>query len=126
MIIFVFATRLYRDEPVKIWNDQRIVVLGNIKIKSPVADFQQEVFTRLAALPYRVIVVPRHPFSEKDFRNVFIPDELNLVNTMGDLEALHASADVVIMGRIFCEGDLVSDDDHNSFEATINVGALLG
>lgn len=125
-IFDVMATRLYRHEPIKVWRKEQTIVIGNIKIESPVAEFQQEIFERLAVLPYTVVVVPRHPFTDGDLSNIRIPSKLKFVNTMGDLERLHAHADAVIMGRIFCEGDLVSDDDHNPFEATINAGALAG
>lgn len=125
-IFNVMATRLYRHKPLKVWNKDQTIVLGNIKIKLPVAEFQQEIFARLAVLPYTVVVIPRHPFKNEELGNVNIPSKLNLINTMGDLEKLHAHADAVIMGRIFCEGDLVSDDDHNPFEATINAGVLAG
>jgi|GEM_PF-6046277 len=125
-IFEIAASRIYRIEPLKVWNDKEIVVVGNIKIKSPVEEFQKEIFYRLAKLPYDVVVVPRHPLTEEDLKGVVIPKKLNLVNTMGDLERLHACADAVIMGRIFCFGDLVSNDDHNPFEATINSNALAG
>ena len=125
-IFEVAASRIYRRSPLKVWNDKEIVVVGNIKIRSPVEEFQQDIFSRLALLPYEVMIVPRHPLTKDEIPKVVIPKKLKLVNTMGDLESLHAMADVVIMGRIFCFGDLVSDDDHNPFEATINANALAG
>lgn len=102
------------------------IVLGNIKVKSPVEDFQAEIFERLAHLPYRVIVVPRHPLTEKEVKVVRMPDKLEFRNTMGELERLQASANLTIMGRIFSADGLKPDDDHNPLEATINSNALCG
>lgn len=125
-IFDIMTTRLYRRRPIKIWNETPILVLGNVKIELPIEEFQQEIFARLAELPYRVIIVPRHPLENELLASIRISSKLHFINTMGDLERLHAHADSVIMGRIFCKGDLISTDDHNPLEATINACALAG
>lgn len=106
--------------------DQKVLVIGNVKVKSPVEDFQLEIFQKLAVLPYEVVVVPRHPLSLEEMEVAKIPSSIKFVNTMGDLEKLHAMANLVIMGRIFSAGGLIPDDDHNPLEATINSHALCG
>lgn len=103
-----------------------LVVIGNVKVKSPVEDFQSEIFRRLARLPYDVAVVPRHPLSFDEMRAVHIPPSIRFINTMGELEGLHSRADLVVMGRIFSADGLKPDDDHNPLEATINAHALCG
>lgn len=103
-----------------------LIVVGNVKVKSPVEDFQLEIFRRLASLPYDVVVVPRHPLSPEEMPHVHIPTPIRFVNTMGDLEELHSQADIVVMGRVFSADGLKPDDDHNPLEATINAHALCG
>lgn len=107
-------------------SDGPLVVAGNVKVESPVEDFQVGIFGRLASLPYEVIVVPRHPLSSQAMENVVIPDSIRFVNTMGELESLHAEADLTIMGRILSRDGLRPDDDHNPIEATINSNTLCG
>jgi len=102
------------------------IVLGNVKIKAPVEDFQVEIFERLANLPYHVVIVPRHPLTEEEMKIVRLPDNLEFRNTMGELEDLQASASLTIMGRIFSVDGLKPDDDHNPLEATINSNTLCG
>lgn len=102
------------------------VVVGNVKVKSPVEDFQSEVFRRLAMLPYGVTVIPRHPLGHDEMKLVRIPPSIRFINTMGELEYLHSRADLVIMGRVFSADGLKPDDDHNPLEATINAHALCG
>ena len=103
-----------------------VIVLGNVKVKSPVEDFQVEIFNRLSQLPYKVIVVPRHPLTSEEMTRVEIPQRIEFRNTMGELENLHASANLTIMGRIFSDDGLKPDDDHNPIEATINSNTLCG
>jgi len=57
---------------------------------------------------------------------VKIPRNIEFMNTMGELEDLHASASLTIMGRIFSNDGLKPDDDHNPIEATINSNTLCG
>lgn len=102
------------------------VVVGNVKIKSPVEDFQQEIFDRLAILPHKVIIVPRHPLSEEEIRNVEIPAPIQFINTMGQLDGLYARATMAVMGRVFCADGLKPDDDHNPLEPTVNSHAVCG
>lgn len=102
------------------------IVLGNVKIKAPAEDFQVKIFERLAGLPYHVIVVPRHPFTEEEMKVVKLPSNIEFRNTMGELEELQASANLTIMGRIFSADGLKPDDDHNPLEATINSNTLCG
>ena len=45
---------------------------------------------------------------------------------MGELESLHARANLTIMGRILSADGLEPDDDHNPIEATINSNAICG
>lgn len=103
-----------------------LIVAGNVKVKSPVEEFQSEIFQTLALLPYDVVVVPRHPLSTEELEHVHIPASIRLVNTMGDLERLHSQANLVVMGRVFSADGLKPDDDHNPLEATINSHALCG
>jgi len=121
------ATCKLHDELVNVSkNGVRKIVLGNIKINAPVEDFQVEIFDRLARLPYHVIVVPRHPLTTEELGSISLPKEIDLRNTMGELESLQASADLTIMGRIFSKDGLKPDDDHNPLEATINSNSLCG
>lgn len=107
-------------------SDVKTIVLGNIKVKSPVEDFQLEIMQGLADMPFKVIVVPRHPLEKGDMSRLRIPEGLEFVNTMGELEALQARANLTIMGRIFSADGLKPDDDHNPIEATINSNTLCG
>ena len=120
----VASCRLYR-RPIS-QSDHPLVVVGNVKVKSPVEDFQSEIFWRLARLPYDVAVVPRHPLNLDEMKAVHIPSSIRFINTMGELEGLHSRADLVVMGRIFSADGLKPDDDHNPLEATINAHALCG
>lgn len=102
------------------------LVVGNAKVKSPLEDFQIEIFQRLASLPYEVEIVPRHPLSLREMELIQIPQRIRFVNTMGELERLYASASITVMGRVFSANGLEPDDDHNPLEATINSHTLCG
>lgn len=120
----VASCRLYRRPTSR--SDFPLIVVGNVKVKSPVEDFQLEIFQRLASLPYSVVVVPRHPLSLDEMELVRIPAPIKFINTMGGLEELHSKASLVIMGRVFSTDGLKPDDDHNPLEATINAHAICG
>lgn len=100
------------------------IVVGNLKVKSPIEAFQIEVLNRLALLPFEVIVVPRHPLEADKLEQLKLPEQIKFVNTMGQLEDLQASADLTIMGRIFSADGFKVDDEHNPLEATINSNTL--
>lgn len=102
------------------------IVVGNVKVKSPVESFQVEIFERLAKLPYQIIVVPRHPLTDEEIPAVRLPMNIEFRNTMGELEYLQASASLTVMGRIFSADGLKPDDDHNPLEATINSNTVCG
>lgn len=116
----------FRKRPECIERLTDTVVVGNVKITSPVEDFQREIFDRLAGLPHTVIVVPRHPLSEEEVRHVEIPTPVQFINTMGQLDELYARATIAIMGRVFCADGLKPDDDHNPLEPTVNSHAVCG
>jgi hypothetical protein len=103
------------------------IVIGSVKIKSPVEDFQIEMWKKISQLPYNIIVVPRHPFTAEELSNVNIPKKINLRNTMGELEDLYAQADLTIMGKIF---GITRYDyntrDHDVLESTINSNTICG
>jgi len=120
----VASCRLYR-RPIS-RSDHPLVVVGNVKVKSPIENFQLEIFQRLARLPYDVAVVPRHPLNLDEMKVFHIPPSIRFINTIGELEGLHSQADLVVMGRIFSADGLKPDDDHNPLEATINAHALCG
>lgn len=120
------ACKLYNRSLARFPVESPRIVLGNVKIKSPVEDFQGEIFSKLAQLPYQVVVVPRHPLTKEEIQGVEIPKKLELRNTMGELESLQASSQLTIMGRIFSADGLKPDDDHNPLEATINSNAICG
>ncbi|GBE17389.1 hypothetical protein BMS3Abin15_01234 [bacterium BMS3Abin15] len=120
----IFLSRIYSHPVVR--PDRLAIVVGNIKVKSPVEKFQLEIFQKLASLPYDVIVVPRHPLSSEEMKLIRTPSPIRFINTMGDLENLHSVASITIMGRIFSDKGLKPDDDHNPFEATINSHTLCG
>lgn len=120
----VASCRLYRRPTSR--SDFPLIVVGNVKVKSPVEDFQLEIFQRLASLPYSVVVVPRHPLSLDEMELVRIPTPIKFINTMGELEELHSKASLVIMGRVCSTDGLKPDDDHNPLEATINAHAICG
>ncbi len=123
----VVACRLYRRLPLKIPSiGRKTVVIGNVKVKSPVEDFQIDVFRVISELPYRVVVVPRHPLTKDEMKRTFLPKGIDFRNSMGELEGLYATADLGIMGRIFCADGLQPNDDHNPLEATINAHAICG
>ena len=122
----IAACRLYDRSKVKADTSLPKIVLGNVKIKSPMEEFQVEIFGRLARLPHQVIVVPRHPLTGEEEKLVKMPGAVRLRNTMGELECLQASANLTIMGRIFSADGLKPDDDHNPLEATINSNTICG
>lgn len=123
----VASCRLYRKSPLRIQEvGGKTVVIGNVKVKSPIEGFQLAIFERLATLPYRIVVVPRHPLSDADMEKVVLPKGVEFHNTMGELESLYANAQLAVMGRIFCFEGLKPDDDHNPLEATINGHAICG
>lgn len=118
------ACRLYSSPPSQ--RDIPVLVIGNVKVKSPVEDFQEEIFRKLSSLPYETIVVPRHPLNSEEMKSIRIPPPIRFMNTMGKLEDLHATANLTVMGRIFSANGLEPDDDHNPLEATINSHTLCG
>lgn len=122
----IAACKLYDRSPIVSQGSLLRVVLGNIKVKSPVEDFQTQIFERLADLPYEMIVVPRHPLTDGEMMVVKMPGNIEFRNTMGELECLQASANLTIMGRIFSVDGLKPDDDHNPLEATINSNTICG
>ncbi|OGI29705.1 MAG: hypothetical protein A2288_02500 [Candidatus Moranbacteria bacterium RIFOXYA12_FULL_44_15] len=122
----IAACRLYKRSKAKPCIELPRIVLGNVKVKSPVEESQTEIFERLAQLPYQVIIVPRHPLTEEDEKLVKMPGDIQFRNTMGELEYLQASANLTIMGRIFSADGLKPDDDHNPLEATINSNTICG
>lgn len=103
------------------------IALGNIKISSPIEEFQSELFEKVAQLPYvNVVVIPRHPIEQHRLGKVKLPGRLRLVNTMGQLADIYASSRLTVMGRIFSKDGEKPDDDHNPLEATVGSNALCG
>lgn len=102
------------------------IVVGNIKVKSPMEPFQSDIISKLSLLPYEVFIVPRHPLSAEEISRIEIPDNINFINTIGDLDRLQATANLTIMGRIFSADGLTPGDDHNPLEATINSNTICG
>ncbi len=103
------------------------IVIGNVKIKSPVEDYQIEIWEELSKLPYNIIVVPRHPFTSEELADVRLPKKITLRNTMGELENLYAQADLTIMGKMLGITRLdYNTRDHNPLEATINSNTISG
>lgn len=100
------------------------IVIGNIKIKSPIEPFQAEIMNSLAVLPFEIIVVPRHPLTDDEFQHLILPKQIQFVNTIGQLEDSQASADLTIMGKIFSANGFELDDEHNPMEATINSNTI--
>ncbi len=103
------------------------VALGNIKISSPVEEFQSALFERVARLPYEnVVVVPRHPIERHRLGDVRLPGKLHLVNTMGQLADIYAASRLTVMGRILSKDGGKPDDDHSPLEATVGSNTLCG
>jgi len=103
------------------------IALGNIKISSPVEEFQSDLFEKVAQLPYEnIVVVPRHPIEQHRLANVKLPSRLRLVNTMGQLASIYASSRLTVMGRVFSKDGEKPDDDHNPLEATVGSNTLCG
>lgn len=103
------------------------IIIGSVKIKSPVEDYQVEIWEELSKLPYNIIVVPRHPFTSEELADVQLPKKITLRNTMGELENLYAQADLTIMGKILGITRLDRNTrDHNPLEATINSNTVSG
>lgn len=120
----IASCRLYLRPDVR--SDRSVIVVGNVKVKSPLEDFQSDIFRKLTTYPYDMVVVPRHPLSCEEMKLVCIPSSIRFVNTMGDLERLHSIASLTIMGRVFSADGLKPDDDHNPLEATISSHTLCG
>jgi hypothetical protein len=103
------------------------IVIGSVKIKSPVEDFQIGIWDRLSELPYNVIAVPRHPLNFEELDRLSIPSKIILKNTMGELENFYAQADLTIMGKILGATRYdYNTRDHNPLEATINSNTICG
>jgi len=103
------------------------IVVGSVKIKSPVEDFQVEIWEKLSKLPYHVVVVPRHPFPKEELTKVNIPPAIKFRNTMGELEDLYAQANLTIMGKLFGVTRYdYNTRDHNPLEATISSNTICG
>ncbi|MFH1822733.1 MAG: hypothetical protein ABH830_03455 [Patescibacteria group bacterium] len=101
------------------------IVVGNIKLKSPIEDFQYPILQKLSLLPYKVILVPRHPLTTEEAQKINLPVNLTLDNSMGKLVQLYAQADLTIMGKIFSVDRFEFDDgDHNPLEATISSNTI--
>lgn len=122
----IAASRLYRKFPLRKKNERSVIVVGNMKVESPLPDFQEEVLRCFAATPYTVVIVPRHPLTKDQINKLALPGTIELRNTMGELESLYACADLAVMGRIFDRDGLQPQADHNPIEATNNGHALCG
>lgn len=122
----IAACRLNKGRAVVANREMKNIVVGNMKVKCPVEDFQMEIFDRLAHLPYQTVVVPRHPLTDMEMASIKLPECIKFRNTMGDLEDLQAHAHLTIMGRVFSAGGLEPDDDHNPLEATISSNTMCG
>lgn len=103
------------------------IIIGSVKIKSPVEDYQVEIWEELSKLPHNIIIVPRHPFTSEELADVRLPKKITLRNTMGELENLYAQAGLTIMGKILGITRLDRNTrDHNPLEATTNSNTVSG
>lgn len=123
----IASCKMYRETPLRVNSEGvRTIVIGNVKVKCPIEEFQLDIFKTLAELPYRIVVVPRHPLTKDEMDRLVLPEGIDFRNSMGELEALYAAASLAVMGRLFCFEGLKPDDDHNPLEATVNGHAICG
>ncbi|MFZ4462035.1 MAG: hypothetical protein ACOYN2_06125 [Patescibacteria group bacterium] len=80
------------------------IVVSNVKIadKDPRREYDHRMWDQLAALPYSIAVVPRHPLIPDQISKLpKIPENVGIMNRMGVLRDLCAHTRLVIMGLIF-------------------------
>ena len=123
----IASCKIYREAPLRVSSKGiKSIVVGNVKVKCPIEEFQLDIFKRLVKLPYRIVIVPRHPLTKDEVSGIVLPKGIDFRNSMGELERLYAIADIAVMGRLFCLEGLKPDDDHNPLEATVNGHAICG
>ncbi|MFA5917691.1 MAG: hypothetical protein WC850_05660 [Candidatus Gracilibacteria bacterium] len=102
------------------------IIVSNVKIndKNPNKEYNPQMWQLLGQLPYKIAVVPRHPFPHNFLNNIDIPKNVTIINKVGVLKSLCAKTSLVVMGKIFSnpEGEM----DHSPLEATIRSNAISG
>ncbi|MCH8518912.1 hypothetical protein LAT59_04085 [Candidatus Gracilibacteria bacterium] len=102
------------------------IVVSNVKIndKKPEKEYDPRMWEMLGKLPYSIAVGPRHPFPDGYLTGIEIPDNVTVINQIGQLKGLCAKTSLTVMGLIFSnpEGEM----DHSPLEATLNSNTISG
>ncbi len=122
----VGASRLYNINK-KNKNKKPLIVVTNLKVKDKdrSEEFHPDTINILWNLNANIIVIPRHPVTDKVYLNnilIQLPKNINFSNSMWKVEEFCSKADLVIMWKIF--SNTLDDRDHNPLEATISSNAI--
>lgn len=102
------------------------IVVSNVKIndKKPEKEYNPQMWELLWKLPYKIAVVPRHPFPNWYLDWIFIPDNVTIINQVGQLRWLCSKTSLSVMWLIFSNPEW--EMDHSPLEATLNSNAISG
>ncbi len=122
----VSASRLYNINKKK-KKKKPLIVVTNLKVKDKdiSEEFHPDTINILWNLNANIIVIPRHPVTDKVYLNnilIQLPKNINFSNSMWKVEEFCSKADLVIMWKIF--SNTLDDRDHNPLEATISSNAI--
>lgn len=100
------------------------IVVSNVKIndKKPEKEYDSRMWGMLGKLPYKIAVVPRHPFPDWYLDWILIPDNVTIINQIGQLKWLCAKTSLTVMWLIFSNPEW--EMDHSPLEATLNSNAI--